>query len=80
KQPHARHGDKGRIMARIVLGSQYALMPLCLNHQGVSDSGLGFWRAVMGRAGILGQWPGGRLADRYGRLLGLRVQGGVVSL
>ncbi|STV48491.1 MFS-type transporter protein ycaD [Klebsiella pneumoniae subsp. ozaenae] len=31
-------------------------------------------------AGILGQWPVGRLADRYGRLLVLRVQVFVVIL
>ncbi len=34
-------------------------MPLWLNHQGVSDSGIGFWMAVMVSAGILGQWPVG---------------------
>ncbi len=44
----------------IVLGSLYGLMPLWLNHQGVSDSGIGFWMAVMVSAGILGQWPVGR--------------------
>lgn len=55
-------------------------MPLWLNHQGVSDSGIGFWMAVMVSAGILGQWPVGRLADRYGRLLVLRVQVFVVIL
>ena len=31
-------------------------------------------------AGILGQWPVGRLADRYGRLLVLRVQVFVVIM
>jgi len=31
-------------------------------------------------AGIIGQWPVGRLADRYGRLLVLRVQVFVVIL
>ena len=45
---------------RIVLGSLYGLMPLWLNHQGVSDSGIGFWMAVMVSAGIEGQWPIGR--------------------
>lgn len=49
-------------------------MPLYLNHQGVSDSGIGFWMAVMVSAGIIGQWPIGKLADRFGRLLVLRVQ------
>ncbi|MEP9036641.1 MFS transporter [Enterobacter hormaechei] len=70
----ARLGINGCIISGIVLGSLYGLMPLYLNHQGVSDSGIGFWMAVMVSAGIVGQWPIGRLADRFGRLLVLRVQ------
>lgn len=70
----ARLGVNGCIISGIVLGSLYGLMPLWLNHKGVSDSGIGFWMAVMVSAGILGQWPIGRLADKFGRLLVLRVQ------
>jgi UMF2 family putative MFS family transporter len=55
----ARHGVNGCIISGIVLGSLYGLMPLWLNHQGVSDSGIGFWMAVMVSAGIVGS---GRLA------------------
>lgn len=77
---HARLGINGCIISGIVLGSLYGLMPLYLNHQGVSDSGIGFWMAVMVSAGIVGQWPIGKLADRYGRLLVLRVQVFVVIL
>ena len=77
---HARLGVNGSIISGIVLGSLYGLMPLYLNHQGVSDSGIGFWMAVMVSAGIVGQWPVGRLADRFGRLLVLRVQVFVVIL
>lgn len=76
----ARLGVNGCIISGIVLGSLYGLMPLYLNHQGVSDSGIGFWMAVMVSAGIVGQWPIGRLADRYGRLLVLRVQVFVVIM
>ncbi|WP_312747192.1 MFS transporter [Cedecea neteri] len=76
----ARLGVNGCIMSGIVLGSLYGLMPLYLNHQGVSDSGIGFWMALMISAGIVGQWPMGRLADKYGRLLVLRVQVFVVIL
>ncbi len=64
----------------MVLGSLYGLMPLYLNHRGVSDAGIGYWMAVMVSAGILGQWPVGRLADRFGRLPVLRVQVLVVIL
>lgn len=76
----ARLGVNGCIISGIVLGSLYGLMPLYLNHQGVSDSGIGFWVAVMVSAGIVGQWPIGRLADRFGRLLVLRVQVFVVIM
>ncbi|MNH04097.1 putative MFS-type transporter YcaD [compost metagenome] len=76
----ARLGVNGCIISGIVLGSLYGLMPLYLNHQGVSDAGIGFWMAVMVSAGILGQWPIGRLADRFGRLPVLRVQVSVVIL
>ncbi|HGN9204605.1 MFS transporter [Enterobacter hormaechei] len=76
----ARLRVNGCIISGIVLGSLYGLMPLYLNHQGVSDSGIGFWMAVMVSAGIVGQWPIGRLADRFGRLLVLRVQVFVVIM
>ncbi|HHA1935235.1 TPA: MFS transporter [Enterobacter ludwigii] len=76
----ARLGVNGCIISGIVLGSLYGMMPLYLNHQGVSDSGIGFWMAVMVSAGIVGQWPIGRLADRFGRLLVLRVQVFVVIM
>ena len=76
----ARLGVNGCIISGIVLGSLYGLMPLYLNHQGVSDSGIGFWMAVMVSAGIVWQWPIGRLADRFGRLLVLRVQVFVVIM
>ncbi|ALB62260.1 Hypothetical MFS-type transporter protein ycaD [Cronobacter condimenti 1330] len=74
KLRQARLGVNGCVISGIVLGSLYGLMPLYLNHQGVSDSGIGFWMAVMVSAGIVGQWPIGKLADRFGRLLVLRVQ------
>ena len=76
----ARLGVNGVIISGIVLGSLYGLMPLWLNHQGVSDAGIGFWMAVMVSAGIVGQWPIGRLADKFGRLLVLRVQVFVVIM
>ncbi len=76
----ARLGVNGCIISGIVLGSLYGLMPLYLSHQGISDSGIGFWMALMVSSGIVGQWPVGRLADRFGRLLVLRVQVFVVII
>lgn len=74
RRRNARLGINGCIISGIVLGSLYGLMPLYLSHQGMSDSNVGYWMALLVTAGIIGQWPIGRLADRYGRLLVLRVQ------
>ncbi|MEJ4043347.1 MFS transporter [Erwinia sp. SLM-02] len=74
RRRNARLGINGCIISGIVLGSLYGLMPLYLSHQGMSDSNVGYWMALLVSAGIIGQWPIGRLADRYGRLMVLRVQ------
>lgn len=74
RRRNARLGINGCIISGIVLGSLYGLMPLYLSHQGMSDANVGYWMALLVSAGIIGQWPVGRLADRYGRLLVLRVQ------
>ncbi len=80
KLRQARLGVNGCIISGIVRGSLYGLMPLYLNHKWVSNASIGFWMAVLVSAGILGQWPIGRLADKFGRLLVLRVQVFVVIL
>ncbi|QKJ86599.1 MFS transporter [Paramixta manurensis] len=76
----SRLGINGCIISGIVLGSLYGLMPLYLSHQGMSDATVGYWMALLVSSGIVGQWPVGRLADRFGRLLVLRVQVFVVIL
>ncbi|QCR36562.1 MFS transporter [Nissabacter sp. SGAir0207] len=80
KRRDARLGINGCIISGIVLGSLYGLMPLYLSHQGMSDGNVGYWMALLVSAGIVGQWPVGRLADRYGRLLVLRIQVFVIIL
>ncbi|WP_130834577.1 MFS transporter [[Erwinia] mediterraneensis] len=70
----SRLGVNGCIISGILLGSLYGLMPLYLSHQGMSNATVGYWMALLVSAGIVGQWPVGRLADRFGRLLVLRVQ------
>ena len=76
----SRLGINGCIISGILLGSLYGLMPLYLSHQGMSDATVGYWMALLVSSGIVGQWPVGRLADRFGRLLVLRVQVFVVIL
>ncbi|HEY0210789.1 MFS transporter [Acerihabitans sp.] len=74
RRRNARLGVNGCVISGVVLGSLYGLLPLFLSHQGLSDGNVGYWMALLVSAGILGQWPIGRLADRYGRLMMLRVQ------
>lgn len=70
----SRLGINGCILSGVVLGSLYGLLPLYLSHRGMSDSNVGYWMALLVSAAILGQWPIGRLADRFGRLMVLRIQ------
>ncbi|NDL62911.1 MFS transporter [Acerihabitans arboris] len=74
RRRNARLGINGCIISGVVLGSLYGLLPLYLSHLGLSDGNVGYWMALLVSAGILGQWPIGRLADRYGRLMILRIQ------
>lgn len=67
-------GIKGCVISGVVLGALYGLLPLYLARQEMSNAQVGYWMALLVAAGILGQWPAGRLADRYGRMLILRVQ------
>lgn len=80
KLHQARHGVVGCIVSGVILGALYGLMPLWLNHQGISDARIGVWIALLVCAGIIGQWPVGYMADRYGRLRVLRGQVVVVIL
>lgn len=74
RRRNARLGINGCVISGVVLGSLYGLLPLYLSHLNLSDGEVGYWMALLVSAGILGQWPIGRLADRYGRLMVLRIQ------
>lgn len=76
----ARLGINGCIISGAVLGVLYGLLPLYLSHLGMSDARVGYWMALLVSAGIIGQWPAGRLADRFGRLPVLRVQVSLVII
>ncbi|MEH0876725.1 MFS transporter [Pectobacterium cacticida] len=69
----ARLGVHGCVISGAILGSLYGLLPLYLSHQGMNDAQVGYWMALLIGSAILGQWPVGRMADRYGRLWVLRV-------
>lgn len=63
----ARSGVLGCVLAGVVLGCLYGLLPVFLARQHFDDAQVGRWMAVLVAAGIMGQWPTGRLADRFGR-------------
>lgn len=74
KRRDARLGINGCIISGVVLGSLYGLLPLYLSHHGFNDANVAFWMALLVSSGIVGQIPVGRLADRYGRVMVLRIQ------
>lgn len=76
----ARLGVFGCLTAGIALGCMYSLMPLYLLHEGVPQRNVGMWTAVLIGAGILGQWPVGKLADRLGREHALRILCGLTAV
>ncbi len=76
----ARHGIHGCILSGVVLGALYGLLPLYFAHMQMDNAQVGYWMALLVAAGIMGQWPAGRLADRYGRLAVLRVQVSLVII
>lgn len=67
-------GVVGCVISGVVLGTIYCLMPLFLKHQGMDHSSVGYWMALLIAAAILGQWPMGRLADKYGRAFVMKCQ------
>ena len=67
-------GLVGCVISGVVLGTIYCLMPLFLKHQGMDHSSVGYWMALLIAAAILGQWPMGRLADKYGRAFVMKCQ------
>lgn len=93
KRRSVRLGVVGCLISGVVLGTIYCLMPLFLKHQGMSDSSVGYWMALLIAAAIIGQWPMGWLAGRRGRAdvmklqtllimaacAGLAVKGGVMA-
>lgn len=67
-------GVVGCVISGVVLGTIYCLMPLFLKHQGMDHSSVGYWMALLIAAAIMGQWPMGRLADKYGRAFVMKCQ------
>lgn len=75
----ARLGVYGCLTAGVALGCMYSLMPLYFVHEGVAQKNVGVWTALLIGAGILGQWPVGKLADRLGREHALRILCGLAA-
>ncbi|GKX56104.1 putative MFS-type transporter [Leminorella grimontii] len=74
KRKDARLGVVGCMLSGVVLGSLYGLLPLYLSHAGYDNARVGYWMALIVCAGMMGQLPIGKLADRFGQLFILRIQ------
>lgn len=79
KLRQARLGVNGCIISGMVLGSLWPDAAVPQSQRGEQCQHW-FLDGSLVSAGILGQWPIGRLADKFGRLLVLRVQVFVVIL
>ncbi len=74
KIKEARVGILGCVISGIILGTLYSLMPVYLSHAHFTNSQVAYAMAILIGAGILGQFPMGRLAARRGRLPVLQIQ------
>lgn len=63
----ARIGMYGCIIAGVVLGSIYALLPVYYAHEGLAKPDIANWLSLLIIAGVVAQIPFGWLADHFGR-------------
>lgn len=76
----ARLGINGCIISGIILGVLYGLLPIYLAHMGLSDGNVAYWMALLVMSGIVGQFPIGKLAEKYGRLKILKIQSAMIII
>lgn len=71
----ARLGLIGCIVAGMLLGSLYSLLPAYYSHLGYSDNGVANWIILLILSGVIAQFPASVGADRYGRRTILIIDG-----
>lgn len=67
KHREARLGLIGCVIAGMVIGSFYSLLPAYYAHLGYDDNQVTNWIILLITSGLLAQLPMGWLADRYGK-------------
>ncbi|WP_392560478.1 MFS transporter [Orbus mooreae] len=67
KHREARLGLIGCVIAGMVIGSFYSLLPAYYAHLGYDDNQVANWIILLITSGLLAQLPMGWLADRYGK-------------
>lgn len=74
KHQQASLGLVGCIIAGMIFGSFYALLPAYYAHLGYSDEQVTNWIILLIISGVIAQIPMGWLADRYGKQLLLSIE------
>lgn len=70
----SRLGLVGCVIAGMLIGSLYSLMPAYYSHLGYSDNEVANWMILLILSGVVAQMPANWCADKYGRRLVLLVE------
>lgn len=70
----SRLGLVGCVIAGMLIGSLYSLMPAYYSHLGYSDNQVANWMILLILSGVVAQMPANWCADKYGRRLVLLVE------
>lgn len=63
----ARLGLVGCVIAGMIIGSIYSLLPAYYSHLGYDDSQVANWMILLIASGVIAQFPVGWFADKYGK-------------
>ncbi|WP_392561667.1 MFS transporter [Orbus sturtevantii] len=63
----ARLGLVGCIIAGMIIGSIYSLLPAYYAHLGYNDSQVADWMILLIASGVIAQFPAGWFVDKYGK-------------
>ncbi|WP_392564562.1 MFS transporter [Orbus wheelerorum] len=63
----ARFGLVGCVIAGMIIGSIYSLLPAYYSHLGYDDSQVANWMILLIASGVIAQFPVGWFADKYGK-------------
>jgi len=67
RHKQARLGLVGCVIAGMIIGSIYSLLPAYYSHLGYDDNQVANWMILLIASGVIAQFPVGWLADKYGK-------------